>query len=204
MAATPTQPLAKGIIATTVEIMVPIINWGDRLGLKHFSSTATSYAIQTYQQHISPRKGFSCAHRRLYGEISCSEYFRQAVLEHGFSQAVPMFQQRLAECRQANLSLCRTEVSMLMASQDAGDNDEQPTKKRSICDRLNCADCGDCSNIGSIPGDCNWNFGSCDRNHNGGCDSNDCGIDLTPDCGGADFGGCDLAGCDVGGCDCSF
>jgi putative component of membrane protein insertase Oxa1/YidC/SpoIIIJ protein YidD len=189
MTAIQTKVLPKGIIALTVEMMVPIVNLGDRLGLRPVSMTATSYAIQTYQQHLSPRKGFSCAHRRFYGQVSCSEYFRQAVLEHGFSRAVPLFQQRLAECREANIRL-----RGLAITTESEDNEGRSRRHRNPWDSCNGADCGsgDCSSLA--------NFGACDRNHNGTIDGADCGgIDLTPDCGGADLGGCD-----VGGCDCSL
>jgi putative component of membrane protein insertase Oxa1/YidC/SpoIIIJ protein YidD len=205
MAAIQTKALPKGMIAAIVEGMVPIVNWVDQLGLRPVSMTATSLAIQTYQRHLSPRKGFSCAHRRLYGEVSCSEYFRQAVLEYGFSQAVPLFQQRLAECREANFSLRQLAMQSELGIESDSEGDEgQPRSRRNACDR-HCNNCGDCGDLAN----CDWNFGACDRNHNGAIDGADCGgIDLTPDCGGADcggadLGGCDVGGCDVGGCDCS-
>ena len=37
-------------------------------------------SIHLYQQHLSPRKGFSCPHRLLYSESSCSDYVKDALL----------------------------------------------------------------------------------------------------------------------------
>lgn len=38
-------------------------------------------SIGTYQQHISPKKGFSCPHRLLHGGESCSDYVKNLLLQ---------------------------------------------------------------------------------------------------------------------------
>ncbi|WP_338027215.1 membrane protein insertion efficiency factor YidD [Trichormus azollae] len=40
-------------------------------------------AIAGYQIHISPHKGFQCAHRVLYGSESCSQYIKRVIAEEG-------------------------------------------------------------------------------------------------------------------------
>lgn len=62
-------------------------------------------AITGYQRHLSPRKGFCCAHRVRHGGVSCSEYVKQAVLAEGVWQALPGIRLRFAECKAAVLAL---------------------------------------------------------------------------------------------------
>jgi putative component of membrane protein insertase Oxa1/YidC/SpoIIIJ protein YidD len=61
--------------------------------------------IRGYQQFISPRKGFSCAHRMLYGGESCSQYFKRVVSEDGVLIAISSAKNRFQECRDANRNL---------------------------------------------------------------------------------------------------
>ncbi|GAA6619568.1 hypothetical protein NUACC26_053820 [Scytonema sp. NUACC26] len=44
-------------------------------------------AITQYQKHISPHKGFSCAHRILYGGESCSQYIKRVIAREGLRNA---------------------------------------------------------------------------------------------------------------------
>ena len=59
-------------------------------------------AISGYQKFISPHKGFSCAHRVLYGCESCSQYFKQVIAEEGIITAIANAKGRFQECREAN------------------------------------------------------------------------------------------------------
>jgi len=59
-------------------------------------------AIGGYQKFISPHKGFSCAHRVLYGCESCSQYFKQVIAEEGIFTAISNAKGRFQECREAN------------------------------------------------------------------------------------------------------
>jgi putative component of membrane protein insertase Oxa1/YidC/SpoIIIJ protein YidD len=59
-------------------------------------------AISGYQRFISPHKGFSCAHRVLYGCESCSQYFKRVIAEEGITTAIANAQGRFQECREAN------------------------------------------------------------------------------------------------------
>ncbi len=58
--------------------------------------------ISGYQKFISPHKGFSCAHRVLYGCESCSQYFKQVIAEEGILTAIANAKGRFQECREAN------------------------------------------------------------------------------------------------------
>ena len=59
-------------------------------------------AIAGYQRFISPHKGFSCAHRVLYGCESCSQYFKNVIAEEGIFVAIANAKGRFQECREAN------------------------------------------------------------------------------------------------------
>lgn len=59
-------------------------------------------AIAGYQRFISPHKGFSCAHRVLYGCESCSQYFKRVIAEDGLFTAIANAKGRFQECREAN------------------------------------------------------------------------------------------------------
>jgi len=59
-------------------------------------------AISGYQRFISPHKGFSCAHRVLYGCESCSQYFKRVIAEDGITTAIANARGRFQECREAN------------------------------------------------------------------------------------------------------
>ncbi|HAZ49213.1 MAG TPA: hypothetical protein DDW76_23430 [Cyanobacteria bacterium UBA11369] len=50
-------------------------------------------SIKAYQRYISPHKGFSCAHRLLYGGESCSGYIKGAA-QKGLLQALSSARER--------------------------------------------------------------------------------------------------------------
>ncbi len=58
-------------------------------------------AIAAYQRHLSPQKGFCCAHRIQYGGPSCSEYACQTLTVYGLWQTLPLIRDRLRACRDA-------------------------------------------------------------------------------------------------------
>ncbi len=64
--------------------------------------TVAVTAIAGYQRFISPHKGFSCAHRVLYGCESCSQYFKRVIAEDGILVAIANAKGRFQECREAN------------------------------------------------------------------------------------------------------
>lgn len=66
--------------------------------LNAFTRWTAINSIQLYQQHVSPWKGFSCAHRILYGESSCSEYVKNLLLEPELTSVVQRSVQRFQSC----------------------------------------------------------------------------------------------------------
>lgn len=62
-------------------------------------------AVQTiafYQRYLSPLKGFHCAHRRLHGGLSCSEYVKQTIAAQGIKRSLPLCRERFRACRSAH------------------------------------------------------------------------------------------------------
>ncbi|MBD2542477.1 membrane protein insertion efficiency factor YidD [Planktothricoides raciborskii] len=58
-------------------------------------------SIAVYQRYLSPLKGYSCAHRVLYGGESCSQYVKRMILERGLVDAVFYSRQRFQDCKSA-------------------------------------------------------------------------------------------------------
>ncbi len=189
------QANQRGTIANSLEQLIPFVDWAERLGLRRVLVTVVKYSIRDYQKFISPKKGFSCAHRKLHNGASCSTYFYQAVETYGLVQAVPMFQQRLEECREAHLVLkAIDEVNEPEPEtedlKEKESNEKKPDSSEQSNESVDWCNTG-CGNI-NFP-DC----GTCDFNHNGTLDQGDCSS--LSQCDGVDVGGCD-----VGGCDCNF
>ncbi|NJK77444.1 MAG: membrane protein insertion efficiency factor YidD [Microcoleus sp. SU_5_6] len=134
-------------------------------------------SIGGYQKHISPKKGFACAHRVLYGGESCSQYIKSAIAKFGLFEAVKASRRRFAACKQANQIL-----KARFYSQSSGEvakfegNDEWNSRRRNSNCQNNCADA-----ISTL---------SCDLP-----------IDVL-DCSGADCSGLDCSGGDCAGLDC--
>ncbi|MFA0327404.1 membrane protein insertion efficiency factor YidD [Vibrio splendidus] len=62
-------------------------------------------SIKGYQKHLSPRKGFKCAHARYYGGKSCSEAVIE-YLEGSPLLALPSdITARFKECKMASLEM---------------------------------------------------------------------------------------------------
>ena len=57
--------------------------------------------ITGYQRYLSPRKGYSCAYRVVYGGPGCSGFSKQAIAEQGFFRAIPAIRLRFNLCRVA-------------------------------------------------------------------------------------------------------
>jgi putative component of membrane protein insertase Oxa1/YidC/SpoIIIJ protein YidD len=55
-------------------------------------------AIRFYQRHLSPRKGFSCAHRGATGGDSCSAYGYRAIHCCGLRKGLRLLRRRLDAC----------------------------------------------------------------------------------------------------------
>lgn len=68
-----------------------------------------AWAIALYQRHLSPLKGFRCAHRVLHRGCSCSQFARRVVERKGVRQAIVMTLGRFQKCKAAYLTLAGRE-----------------------------------------------------------------------------------------------
>ncbi|GAA2725869.1 membrane protein insertion efficiency factor YidD [Cellulomonas aerilata] len=75
-------------------------------------SRAADALIRQYQQRLSPRKGWSCAHRVAHGGPSCSTAVRDIVRRRGVLRGARPTVLRFVACYQA--------ASLLMASDVRG------------------------------------------------------------------------------------
>ncbi|WP_354356088.1 membrane protein insertion efficiency factor YidD [Variovorax boronicumulans] len=55
-------------------------------------------AIDGYQRFISPYKGFSCAHRVLTGEASCSQFAKRVISRLGVWAGALVIMRRFGTC----------------------------------------------------------------------------------------------------------
>ncbi|NJM12215.1 MAG: membrane protein insertion efficiency factor YidD [Synechococcaceae cyanobacterium SM1_2_3] len=107
-------------------------------------------AIVAYQRHLSPRKGFCCAHRAQHGGPSCSEYARQTLTAYGLRQTLPLLlRQRLRACQAA--------ARALIADQN-DDRDSRKKRRDCACDLPNACPTDlipdSCDGGGCIPDSC--------------------------------------------------
>src|SRR4051794_8100708 len=63
--------------------------------------------IELYQRHLSPRKGFRCAHRVAHGGRSCSEFGRRVAARRGMSLSrwSALMRKRFTACAAAAATL---------------------------------------------------------------------------------------------------
>lgn len=92
---------------------------------KSFTRQVGIAAITGYQRHISPYKGFACAHRVLYGGESCSQYVKRVIAEDGFRSAVIQSRQRFHDCKQANHILRSRQAQCQRRSQSHNQEQEE-------------------------------------------------------------------------------
>lgn len=65
----------------------------------------TITVIVFYQRYLSPRKGYSCAHRRLRGGDSCSEYVKKTLGDKSLFETTLLTRRRFRECNAAYIYL---------------------------------------------------------------------------------------------------
>jgi len=75
------------------------------------AATAVGRLVVAYQRKLSPRKGWSCAHRVAHGGPSCSAAVRELVARRGVLRAVRPTAARFVACAQAAALLAQTDVS---------------------------------------------------------------------------------------------
>ncbi|MGB3508332.1 MAG: membrane protein insertion efficiency factor YidD [Microcoleaceae cyanobacterium] len=143
----------------------------------HYEKIAVTL-ISGYQKYISPRKGFSCAHRVLYDGESCSEYIKRMFIEQDLSRAIKVANHRFTACKKAHQII---KLKAISNSEKSEKSQKNPARKVKVKDtskqRLNCSRAIqniDCCYLEML--ECNdCVFPELD------CDS--CGLDCSPDCG---------------------
>lgn len=110
--------------------------------LGRLASSAALVGIGFYQRRISPRKGFSCAHRVLHGGIGCSGYAKARIAESGLFAAFPDIRRRFSDCEAAAVTLTARRA------ESSGKNPRARRRERwcdNSCDTVECcSDFGDC------------------------------------------------------------
>jgi putative component of membrane protein insertase Oxa1/YidC/SpoIIIJ protein YidD len=151
--------------------------------------------IAGYQQHLSPRKGFSCAYRALHGGEPCSQYIKRTILEVGLIEAVRASRHRLQACKFASFVLKSRMQTPEPPEKDAPSEPPwlQPRRRDSWRDKSG-AECVngacDCAGAGCEAIDCSGSLGDacagCHQIHCGAidCGAADCSVLHCASCGG--------------------
>jgi putative component of membrane protein insertase Oxa1/YidC/SpoIIIJ protein YidD len=206
------QATQRGIVLRSVSLLPPIARVAQYFGFRSSVDRVVMRGVRDYQKYVSPYKGFCCAYRKLHGSESCSEFFRQTVQIQGLAAAIPLFQERLAACKQAHLTL-KVRAQAAQAAEEESDNQqkqkqsqtsEPSTSSNDPCAGLAGCDCG----AGSV------DLGACSGGEQGFCDCDgfdaggthagcrDCGNASACDV-GSSSGDCGAGACDsCSGCDC--
>lgn len=155
--------------------------------------------IGGYQKHISPQKGFSCAHRLLHGGESCSQYMKRLIAQEGLVEAMRASRQRFQACRESN-QILKARYSYRCQNEDSP-NPEQEAKQRRQRRKKTSQEPvhNDSCPIDEIADCVDWSSGlDCGASD---CGLADCGSGL--DCGASDCGSADCgSGLDCGSADC--
>ncbi|MEH1820550.1 MAG: membrane protein insertion efficiency factor YidD [Nostoc sp.] len=187
-----------------------------------FTRQVGTAAITGYQKHISPHKGFACAHRILYGGESCSQYIKRVVAKEGLKAAFISSRERFQACKQANQILrCLAASPSLQEAAPTGsgvrnrrepprlrlphhyastqtDNSEESPEEEADTPQQQVS--GKVTQKSSFISSDNTNCFDC---ADLGCNCAEMAT-VIPDCGSLDCGAADCSSVDCSGADCSF
>jgi putative component of membrane protein insertase Oxa1/YidC/SpoIIIJ protein YidD len=186
------QATQRGIVFNSIKLLSPLAHVAQTLGFRSIADRIVLKGVRAYQQYLSPHKGFCCAYRKLHETESCSEFFRLTVQKEGLIAAIPQFQERLTDCKQAYLILKAQAAESQEDGLKQGEKDKFRDKNCLQSDWANnCANDWTCLDCGSSAVDC----GTCDASEPGFCAHEDFGAcDAASSCG--DCGTCDMgSGC---------
>jgi putative component of membrane protein insertase Oxa1/YidC/SpoIIIJ protein YidD len=102
------------------------------------------YAINFYQRHLSPYKGFQCAYRVHTGRCSCSEYAKRIVRKRGVGALFVALPRQFARCRSAYTTLLATQATQTR---------EQRRRSKKREDKTDCCPLDGCSAC-DVPFEC--------------------------------------------------
>ena len=175
--------------------------------LDRLSRQTASALITSYQKNISPKKGFSCAHRVLHGGESCSQYIKRIILKQGLLGAIPLSRQRLQACKAANQVLrARRKIWLQMQAEDPDNEELESDEESKQSEKINNGN----FKKHSVVNRHSRNRTCSDSDCTAVCDSLDCvslpceALSSIPDCSGIDFcSGAHCSGVDCNVIDCS-
>ena len=172
------RKIQRGVFSRLLLGILPMLRSLEKWQLLQFFSPIFLKLVRLYQTRVSPHKGFSCAHRKLHQQASCSEYFALNLQNHGIIQAIPLQLERFQDCKQANRILKAHRLQLMHQNLSQSLSSQSKRKKRNTneCDALDCS--GGCCDISLC--DCDGldcDFPDLD------CDCNDVPCDLDCDCG---------------------
>ncbi|HSW06643.1 membrane protein insertion efficiency factor YidD, partial [Aquabacterium sp.] len=101
-------------------------------------SATASTAIDLYQRHVSPYKGFCCAYRVHTGRRSCSAYAKAVVNRLGVFALLEAMPRQFTRCKSAYAALKRQPA--------ASRSDENRKKKEKWWHNCDCNPC-DCVDL---------------------------------------------------------
>ena len=100
-------------------------------------STMAVGAIGLYRRHISPRKGFRCAHGVLHHRGSCSDFGLRVYERYSLGRATALMLRRFAACRAA----CQTLLAMAAEATPTDEKSNPPRRSDLACNALDVANC---------------------------------------------------------------
>jgi len=125
-------------------------------------NTLALWTIGFYQRHISPHKGFRCAHAGYYGGTSCSHAVKAIVQTQGLLSSLPAIRARFKECRYAYTQLSSAKLALSTGVFSIQSEDEEERKRELTCFglELGCDSLSACDSLPSACGDAH-HFCSC-------------------------------------------
>ena len=158
-----------------------------------FTRQVSTAAITGYQKHISPHKGFACAHRILYGGESCSQYIKRMVAQEGLKAAFVNSHERFQACKQGN-QILRRRVAACYASTQTGNLEESTEEEADTQQRQQAS--GKVAQKSSFISSNNTGCFDC---ADLGCNCAEI-VSMTPDCSSLDCSTADCSFLDCGSC----
>ncbi|MEH1869766.1 MAG: membrane protein insertion efficiency factor YidD [Nostoc sp.] len=163
-----------------------------------FARQVSAAAITGYQKHISPHKGFACAHRILYGGESCSGYFKRVIAKEGLKVALVNSRERFQACKEANQILRKYAATCRYVSMSIENSEESPEEEAETQQRKQAS-----GKVGQTSSFINSNNTECFDCADLGCNCAEM-LNMAPDCSPPDCGAADCSSLDCSGADCSF
>jgi len=100
--------------------------------------------IWAYQQFISPRKGYRCAHSVVHGGTGCSGYAKRRIRDVGLLSAIPDVRQRFKDC-----SATARNVNERRRSDGTRSNRRRSKENPLLACMDICESCDGCDGLGS-------------------------------------------------------